>query len=159
MRKHDFASMIDRSGGEDACWPWKGYTLPNGYGQTRHAGKKVLTHRLVFFLEHGRWPEPCCLHRCDNPPCCNPMHLFEGTQTDNMNDMTIKGRRAKVRGMIGVGNPAAKLSENDVRDIRANHALCRVTQTELARRFGVSIVMIGNIVHGRSWKTLPLAGG
>lgn len=86
------------------CWV---YSSPrNGRGgiyghksMEKPDGQAVLVHRLAFFLAHGRWPEPCALHRCDNPPCVKavddeygPAHVVEGTRTENQHDMTAKGR-------------------------------------------------------------------
>jgi len=87
-------------------------------------------------------------HKCDNPPCCNPDHLFLGTARDNFRDCLSKGRYSPK----GSGNAAAKLNEQDARDIRANWALCRVSQRELAERFSVSQQTISLIVRGAKWK-------
>src|SRR5262245_419100 len=76
------------------CWPWSGRMNEAGYGYFWLDGKPELAHRVAFFLKHGRWPEPCCLHTCDNPPCCNPAHFFEGTNLDNALDRTVKNRAA-----------------------------------------------------------------
>lgn len=89
---------VDRSGGPDACWPWKRRIRRDGYGDiwARSIGEQ-LAHRVAWFVAHGPIPDGLCvLHRCDNKPCCNPRHLFLGTQLDNMHDMIAKGRRAKL---------------------------------------------------------------
>lgn len=89
-------------------------------------------------------------HRCDNPPCCNPKHLFVGTHSDNMQDMRAKGRAPKVNN-AGARNPNAKLTaaqaEEIVRRRRAGEQRRR-----LAAEFGVSEGHIYNIVHGRAWR-------
>lgn len=132
--------------GADECWPWSAGKDRCGYGKTsRH-----LAHRMAFFFEHGRWPRPCCCHRCDNPACCNPAHLFEGTIAENARDRMVKGR-----GTRGASQPGAKLTDQDVRDIRANFTLCRVTADELAERFGVSKNRIWAIVRRESWRHVP----
>lgn len=78
------------------CWMWTGGTDKKGYGRIsigrRSSGGMVVAHRVAFLLEHGRWPEPCALHHCDNPSCVRPEHLFEGTKSDNMRDCARKGR-------------------------------------------------------------------
>jgi hypothetical protein len=90
-----FRAKVDVRG-PDECWPWMaclntyGYgAFTIGYGAARRTEK---AHRVAFFLEHGRWPVPYGYHRCDNRPCCNPAHIFEGTAVDNNADMRAKGR-------------------------------------------------------------------
>lgn len=130
------------------CHVWRGH-LTDGYGRPKFIGKYQLAHRVVFFLEHGRWPEPCACHHCDNRACVNPAHLFEGTVADNNADRDAKGRLGDRKG---AANGRAKLSEQDVRDIRANYALCRVSQRALARRYGVCKSLVGWIVRGEGWR-------
>jgi hypothetical protein len=77
----------------DGCLEWTGYRLPKGYGTIRIAGKNVYAHRFAWALAHvpiptGQW----VLHHCDNPPCCEPTHLFLGTNADNVADKMAKGR-------------------------------------------------------------------
>lgn len=74
------------------CHIWTGCTNEHGYGKFGLLGKVERAHRVAFFLAHGRWPEPCALHRCDTPACVRLAHLFEGTKADNSRDMTAKGR-------------------------------------------------------------------
>lgn len=76
------------------CWVWTGGVTgtPARYGVIKRNCKRILVHRYSFFLANGQWPEPMCCHHCDNPPCVNPEHLFEGTNDDNMADMVAKGR-------------------------------------------------------------------
>ncbi len=91
-----FWSMVDKSGGQYACWPWTGYIAPNGYGRLT-AGKAVYAaHRRAWQLAVGGIPHGLSvLHHCDCRECCNPSHLFVGSQGDNMKDMVRKGRSAK----------------------------------------------------------------
>lgn len=145
------------------CHVWTGgRRASNGYGAFRMNGKTELAHRAAFYFSHGRWPEPCALHHCDNRSCVNADHLFEGTRADNTADMMAKGRDRHPSGddhgfrlhpeavARGERHGCAKLTDQDVRDIRANYLLCRVTQTELGKRFGVSHAQIGFIVRGKS---------
>lgn len=75
------------------CWVWKGARGGKGYGSKMIRGKAYRTHRLAWEWVNGPIPDGMMvLHRCDNPPCCNPNHLFIGTNTDNMRDMVAKGR-------------------------------------------------------------------
>lgn len=83
-------------GRPDECWPWRG-SKKRGYGRIRGEGgrqsRTLFAHRVVWQLEYGPIPFGLCvLHSCDNPPCCNPGHLFLGTNDDNLRDMRSKGR-------------------------------------------------------------------
>jgi hypothetical protein len=150
-----FEANVDKNGpvpthrpGLGPCHLWTARRNHKGYGACQFRGKQELAHRVGFFLAHGRWPEPFALHHCDNPPCVNDAHLFEGTNADNVADRGTKGRNGAARGR---DNGRAKLTAPDVRDIRANYALCRVTQMELALRFGVNHRTINVIVLGKRW--------
>ena len=93
-----FWTKVDRSGGPDACWPWMGHRTRQGYGQVKILGKSTPAHRVAWELTNGPIPlgdhfgTTCACHRCDNPPCCNPAHLFLGTMADNVADRDAKGR-------------------------------------------------------------------
>ena len=77
----------------DACWIWQGSKRPQGYGQLSYQGRHTSAHRLAWTLTHGPIPDGLfVLHRCDNPPCVNPAHLFLGTTDDNMHDAFVKHR-------------------------------------------------------------------
>ncbi len=78
----------------EGCWEWIGHKNPAGYGIAFHEGKQKLAHRIVWMTEHGQIPagmQVC--HRCDNPSCVRPDHLFLGTNMDNARDMAAKGRQ------------------------------------------------------------------
>jgi hypothetical protein len=146
-----FMRRVDASGGSEACHRWTGPVDRDGYGHIRWCGPKKLVHRVAFFLEHGRWPEPCALHTCDNPSCVNPRHLVEGTQPENIADMDAKGRRRNIGAAPGELHHNARLTEQKVRDIRASAALCRVTHAELAARYGVSRTNITLLLNRKTW--------
>ena len=87
-----FWGLVDKTAG---CWLWVGYVNNCGYGRLRpaHSQPKVGAHRLSWELTNGPIPDRMCvLHKCDNPACVNPEHLFLGTVQDNVNDMRQKGR-------------------------------------------------------------------
>ena len=107
-----FEALVDRSGGPDACHPWRGQIHKDGYGIIKYRNTQRLAHRAAFFLAHGRWPDPCCCHHCDNRPCCNATHLFEGTHADNNRDMFEKNRGTQAK--------ATKAAQEKRRLIRAS---------------------------------------
>jgi HNH endonuclease len=106
------------------CWEWIGYRQPcrsseiNGYGQIKIDGITQLTHRVAWYLETGKYPEPQGLHKCDNPACVRFLHLFEGTVADNAKDKAAKGR---VNRMQGSKHGRAKVNTKSVIEIRKRH--------------------------------------
>lgn len=95
-----FWSFVERRGADD-CWIWCGNINDSGYGRLNHGPRGAvepwLAHRLSWTLHKGKIPEGLgVLHKCDNPPCVNPHHLFLGDQNVNMADMAVKGRRGKL---------------------------------------------------------------
>jgi hypothetical protein len=84
-----------KKGAPDECWPWTAYLAPRGYGMMTYAHKTKRSHRWAWELTNGPIPDGVYVcHTCDNPRCCNPTHLWLGTQFDNMRDMVAKGRGA-----------------------------------------------------------------
>ena len=163
-----FWSHVDIRGIED-CWEWKlnPRRLRGGYGQIKINGKKFITHRIAYALTYGCIANGLLVcHRCDNPPCCNPKHLFAGTSSDNTRDALAKGRmrfkpcdssvfnigqwRAKNMDFRGSSHPGAKLNESKVRDIK-KCLLRGVTGVEIAKRFGCSVYTVSNIKLGKQW--------
>jgi hypothetical protein len=152
-----FASYIDKSGGNDSCWNWTGAKDGQGYGRfhvgiSRNSSK--LSHRLAYGLSTGDSPEAVC-HKCDNPSCCNPSHLFGGTRADNNRDMTSKGRHWSKTGSYtaptGEDSPKAKLTSSDVISIREQYSEGKGTQRQLAAQYSVAQRSIANIIHRRTW--------
>lgn len=131
------------------CWVWTGYRLKGRmpYGQAKFEGFRGPAHRLAWLLLRGRLGvgELLC-HTCDNPPCCNPDHLFVGTAADNSADMVAKGRQAK-----GERNGASHLTAVDVAAIRAAYAAGGVSHRVLGARYGVHYTAIGKITRGQRW--------
>lgn len=138
------------------CWEWEGPSH-RGYGFFKWNGQKYFAHRVAFELHNGPIPkaenprDASICHTCDNPLCCNPAHLFLGTQTENNLDMVAKGRHADVRGSK---NPSSKLTEDNVGEIRELHAE-GMSGAAIARRFGVSKELIYGIVQRKSWTHVP----
>lgn len=142
----DFWARV-KVGAADACWPWLGGSGNNGYGVLRYAGRLWLAHRLAYTLTHGTPPRFHVCHTCDNPACCNPAHLFDGTDRDNVHDALAKGRMAR-----GERSGPARLTEEQVREIRRTYVPGEMSYAALARRYGVAMVTIHHIVVGNTWR-------
>lgn len=139
------------------CWEWtasRGPDIPGrNYGKFGVDGGARFAHRVAWVLTHGPIPEGMdVLHRCDNPPCCNPSHLFLGTHTDNMRDRSAKGRR---RSTIGDANPKAILNERDVLEIRARWRAGERPAAAIAADYPVTKENVYAIVFYHSWKHVP----
>ena len=135
--------------GLDDCWEWKMGKSKEGYGFFRTESGTTGSHRFALELSLGRFlvGNECSLHTCDNPPCCNPAHLFVGTNTTNYRDMESKGRRCNRKGS---NHHLAKLVEEDVKNIRTFNKM-GIGSKRLARIYNVSRRAITNILHGLSW--------
>jgi hypothetical protein len=141
-----FWSKVD-IGGPDECWPWQAYRIPKGYGQFRLHGKMQRVHRLVAGLRTG---DPGhALHSCDWPPCCNPAHLSIGTNQDNVDQKVARERQVK-----GEEISQAKLTEDEVLDIRARYATGQIYQYALAEEYGVHKSLVSLIVRRKLWAHL-----
>ena len=136
-------AKIERRG-PDECWVWSGATV-RGYGHItlgRKGEGTALAHRVAYSLAHGPISDDLFVcHRCDNPPCCNPAHLFAGTPGDNVQDMIAKGRQ-----------------KTKLTDRQASDAIRRLsvgeTASSIALTMGVSDQTIYAIKQGRNWKRL-----
>lgn len=128
------------------CWEWRGLRS-RGYGVLSAGGSNHRAHRVAYVAAgNGLEADQVVCHRCDNPPCVNPAHLFAGTPGDNVADMTAKGR-GNTTG-LALGRPTPSLSADDVREIRERCARGE-TQAAVARRFGLRGGYVNNIVRGR----------
>lgn len=148
-----FWSKVKVTARTEDCWIWNGLKTKTGYGQMSIGGRKGkiwFTHRFSYQLAYGEIPEGAhVLHRCDNPSCVNPNHLFLGTHKDNMQDMVNKGRKAIKYGEDTVHH---KLTADKVISIRERFARGGISQSALAREMGVTQVAIQRIVTRRTWK-------
>lgn len=139
------------SGGQGNCWPWTAAISKWGYGHAAFPRAKAralgIRHmrnaqRIAWELTNGEIPPGLCvLHSCDNPPCCNPSHLFLGTQADNQRDRARKGRSAQ------------KLTREQVLAIRAECA--NESYASIARRYGIAQPNVWKIAHRKTWAHLP----
>ena len=144
----EFWNFVDQSAGENACWPWTAGRNKAGYGKFNCSSVRYTAHRVAWKLTHGVLDEEICvLHQCDNPPCCNPTHLFLGTRADNAADRDTKGRTNPPRGER---KGAAKLTEDAVGDLR-NRRANGESFSSLAKRFGVSEQTAWTVATRRAW--------
>lgn len=146
--KEDFYSWLEPNGD---CLEWSGGKHRQGYGLTfcPTFKKMVTTHRMAYELEFGDIPKDMhVLHKCDNPPCCNPEHLFLGTHQDNMDDMRQKGRKT---GAIRKFK-STQLTEEQVLEIRRLYETGEYKMTELGKMFNTSQGNIGHIIKRDRWK-------
>jgi hypothetical protein len=136
------------------CWLWTKCRNQDGYGHIGMNGHTVSAHRVAayLFLGYEFDSKRCVLHRCDNPPCCNPNHLFIGTQADNVRDMAQKKRLVAPRGEKC---HFTHLRDDDVIMIRK--AFQRGEKLSvLAEQYGMIPNSISRIVNGKHWTYLPL---
>lgn len=147
-----FWSKVNMIEDEESCWLWTG-SLRNGYGQLYVAeGKIEYTHRISWQLHNGDISDSLMvLHKCDNRACVRPEHLFLGTQLENMEDMTSKGRHHDARGE---GNGFAKATNATVLQMRALYATNEYSIRELAAKFGLSYTASRAIVRRQAWAHL-----
>ena len=148
----------------DKCWEWtgslkgQGFKIGNAYGSYGiKKGKKwtkISAHRFVALELFPKFDlELCVLHKCDNRKCCNPNHLFLGTDKDNTDDMIAKGR-ARKGDKKGQNNPHSHFTDEEVRQIKTR-LLHGEKRSKIAKEFGVHNDYIGNIYHGKTWKHIP----
>ena len=123
------------------CWEWGGLTLSKGYGRLSYQGKNETAHRLAWKLSEGAIPKgKWVLHRCDNPVCCKPWHLFLGNNNKNMKDMSIKHR-----------SRSGNLNDEKVLEIRSRYSLGEL-QREIAKDYNITRSAITQICSGTSYK-------
>lgn len=173
-----FWDQVDKTGGSGACWPWLAGKTKAGYGSVRWNGVITPAHRIAFVLAKGPIEDGMFIcHHCDNRPCCNPEHLFQGDAWDNARDMSSKGRSAATvhveqfsamtRGSnnISVRYPesvpkgsdraSSVLTDEQVMEIRKKYIPYEYGCRKIAAEFGVSEMTISRIVRRQLWKHLP----
>lgn len=142
-----FWSFVDKLGKDD-CWNWKGNHFKQGYGRMyHHSIKEPKAHRLSYTINIGIIPDGLLVcHTCGNRSCVNPNHLYAGTNDDNMKDLANSGI------LKGENNPASKLTEFNVLQIRRMYDKGDKNTYELAKMFNVSQLLISQVVRGVAWK-------
>jgi hypothetical protein len=149
------------------CWPWLRGCDSDGYGKTSINNQNTHLHvrvtHVIYEITHAQQLPMAMIvcHYCDNPPCCNPWHLWAGTLNDNRQDCVRKGRQAKglMAGVYtmpeafprGAQKPTAKLTEHKVHDIRERYAQGNITAQQLGSLYHVSKFAILSIIHRRTW--------
>jgi hypothetical protein len=143
-----FWAKVER-GAPAECWNWTAAKDWRGYGRFGIWPGTVSAHRVAFYLGNNSIDDDLVvMHACDNRACCNPAHLSQGTQKDNLRDMWKRGRAYRA---FGAGNGRTKLNEDIVREIRISLDGPR----PLARRYGVDPAVIRNIRNRKIWKHVP----
>lgn len=142
--------VVEDRGYATPCRVWQGATAGSGYGVRLLDGRRVYVHRAAWEQANGR-PVPAgfqVLHRCDVPPCAEPTHLFLGTAADNVADCIAKGRAVPPPRSPGEANARARLTVEQVREIRA----ARGTNRGLAKQLGIPVGTIAAIRARRTWR-------
>lgn len=137
---------------ESGCIIWTGTLNPQGYGLIRD-GKMKGAHRVAWVLANGPIPDGLwVLHHCDNPPCINTEHLFLGTRQDNIDDKVQKNRSSRLTGET---NPAHKLTEGEVLEIRQNTE--GLSRAALARKYNISHSQVYKVINRWNWRKVGAA--
>lgn len=131
------------------CWPWRAGCDDYGYGSFKLGGKTERAPRVAFLLRNGRLPRFAC-HTCDNPKCCNPGHIFDGTQADNLFDMHEKGRRKYT--IVGEKHPRSVLNGVKVRRMRQEYESSGISLRALAHKYKCGYSTAERVIRRKSWK-------
>ena len=128
------------------CWPWKSRTNRGGYGEFKFAKQNRLSHRIAYAITHPAWDRLSLVrHTCDNPPCCNPLHLIAGSYADNAGDRDAGGR-----GALGERDGNARVTSVDVLAWAERRASGECL-ADIAADYGVSRATVGHALNGRTW--------
>jgi hypothetical protein len=149
-----FWAKVDKSAGPDGCWLYMGFRKWDGYGWLARwqdgKARYITAHRYAWELQNGPTNGLHVMHKCDNPPCCNPAHLQLGTHQQNMADMAAKGRKTH-----GERTRRNKITYELACEIRARfkfYAPRKTNAQELAAEYGLTDSLIYNVGTGRTWK-------
>ncbi len=159
---HRFFSKVDKKEDSTLCWNWNGKVNRWGYGRLKFSHTLVMAHRVAHYLATGIDTPKLILHRCDNPSCCNPSHLFPGTDADNVADCYAKNRDVHLRGddhparkrpdrmPRGTKNGSAILTEVKVVQIRELRA-SGISRGQISKQFNISKTGVTRITQRQTW--------
>lgn len=134
------------------CWPWTGRRNAKGYGGFDDVKGSLVAHRVAYALANGAIPDGASvLHKCDNPPCCNPAHLYVGDAAQNAADKVARNRQQRLRG---TDNGRHVLTVASVLDIRQRCAGGE-SRIAVAERYGITPAMVGRVVRRQNWAHVP----
>ena len=139
-----FWEKVDKKSKKE-CWRWKGFLPSNGYGRLRVGKRHKMATAVSWYIEHGAWPTLYMCHKCDNPLCVNPNHLFEGTPLDNAQDKVLKGRAPR-----GSNSSSAKTDENTVLNLKKD--LYTLTPRQVADKYNINYWSVIKIKNNKQWK-------
>lgn len=142
--REGFWLMVDKGNGPSGCWPYRGTLSTGGYGLYALSGIREAAHRLAWRLSRRR-PVPkraYICHHCDNPPCCNPRHIYAGTAKSNYRDSVLRGRAAA----------HIKINAEQARDIRYRVTRGGTWPWYVAKEYGIPISLVARIKKGRWWR-------
>lgn len=147
-----FWKKVDKT---SSCWLWMGKKTSRGYGDFAvRIGKKILNfraHRYSWEMIKGSIPTGSLVcHKCDNPPCVNPEHLYLGTQSDNIRE-SVKKRRHSTCHYKGENNPGAKITKEIIMEIRNSYIPRKITQQFLAHKFNLTQSYVSEILSRKVW--------
>lgn len=151
--KVKFKSAIERIKSKthyasNGCWEYTGFRLRGQHGRMTFNSKTWYVHRLAWTELNGPVPSNIQVcHKCDNPPCWNPEHLFLGTNDDNVHDCVQKKRHA-----FGARNGSARLTDDLVVKISNSYVPGKITMQQIADTHGISLTLAYNIIRGKMWK-------
>ena len=145
-----FMKYSGRADGPDDCWEWTGARNKKGYGQFGAGYVMYVASRASWIISNGEIPAGMFVcHKCDNPPCVNPAHLFLGTNRDNVMDCVSKGRHGRTGRPREKGSQIDKIGPEDAAMIRSEYKPYRVTLQHFADIYGVDKSLIVDVVKNR----------
>lgn len=144
-----FWEKVDRKS-DSECWEWTATRSGRGYGRFYIGKTPMQASRVAYKIANGDFDQSLHVcHKCDNPPCCNPSHLFLGTASENIRDAVAKGRWHDFRGEKNVLH---KLTADQALEVRKIHASKSKTIAQIAAMFGLTESGAEKIIYRKRWK-------